>query len=1057
MSFTEEAFEKAIIELFENMGYTHIYAPDMERDYYSPLLDSVLRDSLIRLNRTLPAEAVEEAIIKLKSFDIGSLVQKNIIFMDYLQNGITVRFFDKGEERFSIVRLIDYDKAENNTFYIVNQFTFLENGNNRRPDIILFINGMPLVLMELKSPSKDEVNVENAYNQLRNYMQDIPSIFYYNAICVISDLSINKAGTITSGLDRFMEWKTKDGNIENTALVQFDTFYEGMFQKERLLDIVKNFILFSNDEKKPAKILAGYHQYFAVHKAIEKAKIATKTDGKGGVFWHTQGSGKSLSMVFYAHLLQDALDSPTIVVMTDRIDLDDQLYTQFSRCTSFLRQTPVQAESKEHLKSLLNGRVANGIIFTTMFKFERGEHPLSERRNIVVMTDEAHRGQYGFEEKVVIKENEHGEKEAHTVVGNALIIREALPNATFIGFTGTPISAKDRNTREVFGDYIDIYDMTQAVEDGATRPVYYESRVVHLKLDQNTLALIDSTYDILEQQSDSTTIEKSKKMLGQMESVLGADSTVQSLCEDIVNHYEKYRANLLTGKAMIVAYSRAIAIKIYRKLLNLRPAWEKKIGVVMTGGNNDPEDWKKIIGTKAHKEELARKFKDNDDPIKIAIVVDMWLTGFDVPSLATMYVYKPMHGYNLMQAIARVNRVFKDKEGGLIVDYVGIASALKSAMKEYTKRDQSKYGDMNIAKVAYPKFQEKLQVCKDLMYGFDYSEFFGDSSLAMAKTITGGANFVLDSKNPERKDLFLKEALLLKQSLSLCSSIITDTERHTAAYMEAVRSTVTKILYGGTGGKTLSLKEINAQINELLKASIQSEGVISLFDSKASGENFSLFDPAILEEISKMKEKNIAVEILKKLMAEQVSLYKRTNVVQSQKFSEKITRLMNSYYNGLITNEEVIKELLKAAHEIKELYNTGKKLGLTQEELAFYDALTKPENIKDFYENDELIALTRELTEMLRKNRTIDWQKKETARASMRRMVKRLLKRHRYPPENYETAINTVISQCEMWTDNADIYQPEEKIVQFSSYQMHKDIGLVAEEKIPYGSGKSEE
>ena len=1056
MTFTEETFEKAIIELFENMGYTYVYAPDMERDYYSPLLDSVLRDSLIRLNRTLPVEAVEEAIIKLKSFDIGSLVQKNIDFMHYLQNGITVKFFSKREERSSIVRLIDYDKAENNTFYIVNQFTFLENGNNRRPDIILFVNGMPLVLMELKSPSKDEVNVENAYNQLRNYMQDIPSMFYYNALCVISDLSINKAGTITSGLDRFMEWKTKDGNIENTAFAQFDTFYEGMFQKERLLDIVKNFILFSNDGKKPVKILAGYHQYFAVHKAVEKAKIATKTDGKGGVFWHTQGSGKSLSMVFYAHLLQDALDSPTIVVMTDRIDLDDQLYTQFSRCSSFLRQTPVQAESKEHLKSLLNGRVANGIIFTTMFKFERGEQPLSERRNIVVMTDEAHRGQYGFEEKVVIKKNEHGENEAHTVVGNALIIREALPNATFIGFTGTPISAKDRNTREVFGDYIDIYDMTQAVEDGATRPVYYESRVVHLKLDQNTLALIDSTYDILEQQSDRATIEKSKKMLGQMESVLGADSTVQSLCEDIVDHYENYRANLLTGKAMIVAYSRAIAIKIYRKLLELRPAWEKKLGVVMTGGNSDPEDWKKIIGTKAHKEELARKFKDNDDPMKIAIVVDMWLTGFDVPSLATMYVYKPMHGYNLMQAIARVNRVFKDKEGGLIVDYVGIASALKAAMKEYTKRDQSKYGDMNIAKVAYPKFKEKLQVCKDLMYGFDYSEFFEGSSLAMAKVITEGTNFVLDSTHPERKDLFLKEALLLKQSLSLCSSMINDTERRTAAYMEAVRSTVTKILYGGTGGKTLSLKEINAQINELLKASVQSEGVISLFDSKASGENFSLFDPAILEEISKMKEKNIAVEILKKLMAEQVSLYKRTNVVQSQKFSEKITRLMNSYYNGLITNEEVIKELLKAAHEIKELYNTGKKLGLSQEELAFYDALTKPENIKDFYENDELIALTRELTEMLRKNRTIDWQKKETARASMRRMVKRLLKRHRYPPENYEMAINTVISQCEMWTDNMDVYQPEEKVVQFSSYQTQKTEWLVAEEKIPYGRNETE-
>lgn len=1018
-AFTEDTFEQAIIELFENMGYTHIYAPDMNRtDYSRPLLDNVLRDCLVRLNRSLPAAAIDEAILKLNDFDAGSLLQKNIVFMDYLQNGITVKYAVNGEERSSVVRLIDYTDAAKNDFYVVNQYAFVENGNNRRPDIILFINGMPLVLMELKSPSKDEVGAENAYNQIRNYMQDIPSMFYYNAICVISDLSTNKAGTITSGLDRFMEWKTKDGDYENTAYAQFDTFYEGMFQKERLLDILKNFILFSGDGQKQFKILAGYHQYFAVRKAIEKAKIATKTDGKGGVFWHTQGSGKSLSMVFYAHLLQEALDSPTIVVMTDRIDLDDQLYTQFAKCAPFLRQTPVQATSKENLRELLDGRQANGIIFTTMFKFERGERPLSERRNIVVMADEAHRGQYGFDEKIVVKENEQGEKEAHTVVGNARIIHDALPNATYIGFTGTPISAKDRNTREVFGDYIDIYDMTQAVEDGATRPVYYESRVIKLHLDKDTLALIDATYDALEQQSDTATIEKSKKMLGQMESVLGADSTVQSLCEDIVTHYEKYRANLLTGKAMIIAYSRPIAMKIYRKLLELRPAWKEKIGVVMISGNNDPEDWKAIIGTKSHKEELARKFKDNDDTMKIAIVVDMWLTGFDVPSLATMYIYKPMHGYNLMQAIARVNRVFKDKEGGLIVDYVGIASALKAAMKEYTKRDQSRYGDMDISKVAYPKFQEKLQVCKDLLHGFDFSGFIGGSPLVMAKLVTGGVNFVLDAKAPKRKDLFLREAMLLKQSHSLCSSMTTEQERHEAAYMEAVRSTVVKITYGGSSGKTLSLKEINAQINELLKASIQSQGVISLFDSKQADENISLFDPAVLDEISKMKEKNIAVEILKKLMAEQVSLYKRTNVVQSQKFSEKIAQLMNSYYNGLITNEEVIKELLKTAQEITELYNNGKKLGLTQEELAFYDALTKPENIKDFYQNNELIDLTRELTEMLRKNRTIDWQKKETARASMRKMVKHLLKKYKYPPEDYDTAISTVISQCEMWTDN---------------------------------------
>ena len=1019
MHFTEDMFEQAVIELFENMGYTHIYAPDMERDYSSPLLDSVLMDSLVKLNKGLPLDAINEAINKLRNLDTGSLLQKNMQFMDYLQNGIPVRFFIKGEERTSIVYLIDYTSVSNNSFYVVNQFTYIENGNNRRPDIILFINGLPLVLMELKCPSKDEVNAENAYNQIRNYMQDIPSIFNYNAICVISDLTTNKAGTITSGLDRFMEWKTKDGSYENTALAQFDTFYEGMFDRARLLDIIKNFICFSVEQAKAFKILAGYHQYFAVRKAVEKAKVATTTDGKGGVFWHTQGSGKSLSMVFYAHLLQEALDSPTIVVMTDRIDLDDQLYSQFSKCTAFLRQTPVQAESKVHLKELLDGRTANGIIFTTMFKFEEREEPLSIRRNIVVMADEAHRGQYGMDERVIMSENEQGETEARIVVGNARIIRDALPNATFIGFTGTPVSSKDRNTREVFGDYIDIYDMTQAVEDGATRPVYYESRVIHLKLDENTLKLIDSTYDLLEQQADSVTIEKSKKMLGQMESVLGADSTIKSLVDDIIQHYENGRANLLTGKSMIVAYSRPIAMKIYRRLMEERPDWQEKVGVVMTGGNNDPEDWKEIIGTKHHKEELARKFKDNDNPMKIAIVVDMWLTGFDVPSMHTMYVYKPMHGYNLMQAIARVNRVFKDKEGGLVVDYVGIAGALKAAMNEYTARDRAKYGDMDIAKTAYPKFQEKLQVCRDLFHGFDYSGFLSGTPLVMAQLISEGANFVLDPTAKDRKDLYLKEALLMKQAMSLCSSMTTDKERREQAYFEAVRSTVVKLTYGGNGGKPLSLKEINSQINELLKASVQSEGVISLFDSRNMGDNFSLFDPNVLEEISKMKQKNIAVEILKKLLAEQVSLYKRTNLVQSQKFSEMITRIMNAYYNGHIDNEKTIEELLEAAKKVMEAYQAGENLGLTQEELAFYDALTKPTAIKDFYENDVLVEMTRELTEMLRKNRTIDWQKKETARATMRKMVKRLLKKYKYPPEQYEDAIETVISQCEMWTDNA--------------------------------------
>lgn len=686
--YTEADYENSIIELFQNtLEYEYIYGPDIERDFYSPLYDDVLIDSLRNLNRDLPEDAIVEAIYKLKNIENGELVQKNAVFMDYLQNGISVRYFADGEDRSAIVYLVDYKNVEKNSFIIANQWTFIEN-SNKRPDIILFLNGLPVVLVELKSPSREETDASEAYRQLRNYMQEIPSMFVYNAICVMSDQLTSKAGTITSGEDRFMEWKTKDGDYENTQYAQFDTFFEGIFQKERLLDIVKNFICFSNEGISSFKILAGYHQYFAVRKAVESTKKATITDGKGGVFWHTQGSGKSLSMVFYAHLLQEALDSPTIVVLTDRNDLDDQLYGQFAKCKDFLRQDPIQAESRDNLKTLLAGRQANGIIFTTMQKFEESGEALSERHNIVVMADEAHRGQYGLAEKIKIVKNEDGKEEAKRVIGTARIIRNSLPNATYIGFTGTPISSKDRSTREVFGDYIDIYDMTQAVEDGATRPVYYESRVIKLNLDQEILDKIDAEYDLMALNADNEVIEKSKRELGQMEAVLGNDNTINSLVCDILEHYENNRENLLTGKAMIVAYSRPIAMKIYKRILELHPDWTEKVGVVMTSGNNDPEEWRQIIGNKHHRDELAKKFKDNNSPMKIAIVVDMWLTGFDVPSLATMYVYKPMAGHNLMQAIARVNRVFRDKEGGLVVDYVGIATALKQAMNDYTSRDK---------------------------------------------------------------------------------------------------------------------------------------------------------------------------------------------------------------------------------------------------------------------------------------------------------------------------------------------------------------------------------
>ena len=874
------------------------------------------------------------------------------------------------------------------------------------------------LLMELKSPSREETDVSDAYRQLRNYMKEIPSMFVYNVICVMSDQLSSRAGTITSGIDRFMEWKTVDGNKENTQHAQFDTFFEGMFQKERLLDIIKNFVCFSNDGIEKFKILAGYHQYFAVKKAIESTKNAMVSDGKGGVFWHTQGSGKSLSMVFYAHLLQEELNSPTIVVITDRNDLDDQLFGQFSKCKDFLRQTPIQAENREHLRSLLEGRKANGIIFTTMQKFENYDSALSQRRNIVVMADEAHRGQYGLTEKIKITKNKDGEEIATKVIGTARMIRNSLPNATYIGFTGTPISTKDRSTREVFGNYIDIYDMTQAVEDGATRPVYYESRVVKLKLDKETLKLIDNEYEIMANNADEEVIERSKKELSRMDAILGADDTINSLVDDILYHYENNREHLLTGKAMIVAYSRPIAMKIYQRILDLRPNWTQKVAVVMTSGNNDPEEWRDIIGNKKYKNELAKKFKDNDSELKIAIVVDMWLTGFDVPSLATMYIYKPMAGHNLMQAIARVNRVYKDKEGGLIVDYVGIAGALKRAMNDYTSRDKKNYGDTDIAKVAYPKFLEKLSICQDLFYEYDYSKFKEGTDLERAKIISGAVNFIVDISKEKEKQDFLKESLLLHQALSLCSSLVEEELRFEAAFFESVRVLVLRLSNTGVN-KKISLKEMNERINELLKYSIKSDGVINLFSDVK--EEFSIFDPKFLEEVSKMKEKNLAVELLKKLIAEQVSIYKRTNVVKSEKFSERIQRALNSYLNGMLTNEEVIQELLNLAKQISESQKEGNKLGLTNEELAFYDALTKPQAIKDFYENDELIALTKELTETLQKNKTVDWQRKESARAKMRMLIKKLLKKHRYPPEGMSDAVQTVMIQCELWADNTYI------------------------------------
>lgn len=1030
MPFTEDNYEKALISLFEGMGYQYLYGPDIERDYYVPYYEAQLEESLQTVNPKKPHAAIHEAIIKLRNIDMGSLTQRNETFTDYLQHGIEVSYFNGKEMRNEMVYLIDFEHTDKNTFQVINQWTFIENAE-KRTDIIVFVNGLPLVVVELKSPSREETDASEAYLQLRNYMKDIPSLFTFNMFCVMSDMALSKAGTITSKEDRYMDWKTKDGNYETNEELHYDTFFEGIFQRERLLDIIKNFICFSKEEKGSAKILAGYHQYFAVKKAIERTKHAMVSNGKIGVFWHTQGSGKSLSMVFYAHLLQQELSQPTIVVITDRNDLDDQLYTQFSKCKEFLRQTPVQANSRDNLKELLSGREANGIIFTTMQKFEESDDPLSERRNIIVMTDEAHRGQYGFEEKVDATTGK-------VSIGTARIIHNSLPNASYIGFTGTPISTKDRDTVEVFGDYIDIYDMTQAVNDGATCPVYYESRVINLNLDDATLQALDDEYELLAEEGATTEqIEKSKKEMSHLEEILGAPATIDSLCQDILKHYEENRQYELTGKAMIVAYSRPIAMSIYHRLLELRPKWTDKVKVVMTGSNQDPEEWHDIIGNKQYKKELAKRFKDDNDPMKIAIVVDMWLTGFDVPSLATMYVYKPMSGHNLMQAIARVNRVFNGKVGGLVVDYIGIAKALKEAMRDYTGRDRKNFGNPDIKGMAFTKFKEKLEVCQDLFHGYNYSKFHTGTDADRAKLIKGGVNFMLAADKQELLPLYMKEAALLHNFITLCRSLLNEEQRFLAAFFETVRTLLSRM----TGKGKVSKKEINARISELLKQSVKSQGVINLFsDVKAE---FSLFDTAFLDEISKMKEKNIAVELLKKLLAEKVALYQKTNIVQSEKFSDLLNRSLSNYLKGLLTNEEVIQELLQLAKDIASADSAANELGLTPEEKSFYDALTKPQAIHDFYSNEELVAMTKELTDSLRKNRTIDWQKKESARAGMRRMIKHLLKKYHYPPEEAANALETVIKQCEQWADNEqEIYSTKSA----KMYEIHEDdIQMAAE------------
>ncbi|MDK2822013.1 MAG: type restriction enzyme subunit [Candidatus Petromonas sp.] len=1061
-NFTEDLLEEAAIEILQEMEYEYVFAPDIScdgeyperKDYKEVILEQRVKDALFKINKHLPAEAIEDAFRQIITFNSPMLEENNRSFHNLLVDGIEVSFKEDGAIRTKRAYIIDFENPKRNDFLVANQFTIIEK-EERRPDLIIFVNGIPLVVIELKSASDENVEIENAYNQIQTYKSDIPSLFNYNAFCVISDGINAKAGTITSNEERFMNWRTIDGvNIEPLHVPQYEVLFRGMLAKDRLLDIVQNFILFQEskeeekdetgtkigDKKTIIKILAAYHQYFAVKKAIEKTKEAISEDGdrKIGVIWHTQGSGKSLTMVFYtAYLVNQLKNNPTIVVITDRNDLDDQLFTTFSKSQDILRQRPKQAnvrrltdeqkmqQAKENSKEinglydLLNDRESGGIIFTTIQKFmpEEGEMPvLTDRRNVIIIADEAHRSQYGLEAKTDTKTGE-------VKYGYAKYLRDALPNASFIGFTGTPIELEDKSTPAVFGNYIDVYDMTRAVEDKATVKIYYENRIIKLETDDEELLKVDDEFEELTEGQEDNEREKNKSKWSRLEAIVGSPNRIKKLAQDIVNHYEE-KSKTIDGKAMVVCMSRRICVDLYDEIVKLRPDWHSdelekgKIKVVMTGSAGDNERLQKHIGGKQRRDTLARRMKDNSDELKIVIVRDMWLTGFDVPSMHTMYIDKPMKGHNLMQAIARVNRVFKDKSGGVVVDYIGILESLKSALKQYTDTDKENTGiDTS---VAIAVMQEKLEVLRGMFHKFNYSLYMGTSQAARIRAITGGMNYILGKHEKDQKE-FKQIATELAKAHSLCAA--TDEGKKVAlevSYFKAVKASLAKLEARSTG-KT-SKKEIEARINQMLERSIISEEVIDVFEAMGlERPEVSILSEEFLEEIKQLEHKNLAVEILKKLLEGNIKTMEKRNLVKSEKFSEKLKKALNKYRNQAITNAEVIEELIRMAKEIKEMRDKEKDLGLNEDEIAFYDALTADDIVKEFMDDETLKKIAHELTIAIKNNITIDWSVRKSAQAGMRRIIKRLLKKYDYPPEQAKKALDIVMKQAELMCGNVNV------------------------------------
>lgn len=1032
----EDELEQAALEWLEDLNYDIAFGPDISpggdyperEDYSEVILQERLRDALERINPDLPQEALDDALHQILMPLTPALIDNNRIFHKMLTDGVNATFRDPDGRMVSKqVKIFDFENPENNDFLAINQFTVVENRVEKRPDIVVFINGIPLVVIELKNLANEEVEISDAYNQIQTYISTIPSLFTYNSFAVISDGVNARAGTITADEDRFMMWRTIDGDgLAPAAIPQLEVLLKGMFEKERLLDIIRNFVLFQTDGKDTYKILAGYHQYHAVNKAVDSTKRAAITEGdrKAGVIWHTQGSGKSLSMAFYVGklVLDKELNNPTIVVITDRNDLDDQLFSTFAKSKDLLRQEPVQAQDRAHLRRLLT-RESGGIIFTTIQKFvpeEKGDTApvLTDRENVIVIADEAHRSQYGFGADVV-----QGDTEADIKYGYARHMRDSLPKASYIGFTGTPISLADKNTRVVFGDYIDIYDMTRAVEDGTTVRIYYESRIAKLELPEELKPVIDSEYEEITEYQEYEQKEKLKSKWSRLEAIVGAEQRVKAIARDIVEHFEKRLEAQETevGKGMIVTMSRRIAVDLYKAIVELRPEWHSEdidkgvIKVVMTGSSSDPKEWQPFIGTKATRERIAKRMKDNKDKLKLVIVRDMWLTGFDVPSLHTMYIDKPMQGHNLMQAIARVNRVFREKQGGLIVDYIGIAENLKNALNDYTESDREKTGvDTELAAAV---LQEKLELIQELLQEHDYRKFFTGSAADRMTVIVETIDFVIGLRD-EGKNEYIKLVSELSKAFSLCATTdIAQKLNIEVGFHKAVKSGIIKLIPEESKKKTAA--EIDAQLNQLLSKAIASNEVIDVLEAVGLNKpNIAILSDEFLEEVRNMKQKNLAVELLNRLLKGRIKGFSRRNLVQSKKFSELLEEAIRKYQNRSIETAQIIIELIELAKEINEAHKRGKATGLSEDELAFYDALAENESARKVMGDEILKQIARDLTQAIRKNLSIDWAIRESVQAKMKMTVKRLLKKYGYPPDKTPRAVEIVMEQTRLMCEN---------------------------------------